>query len=150
MIISEDGVFTHVVADINRPDEVQQDGRGGVTTATYNRLKAGVEVEFQARLLLAQVDPALYDHPLLIDAMEIQLAARLLRRLRTFQEVADSLFADANIKWRLFLEAIAQTTEDGGVIDMVNIVEEGHRPQREPWTSDPNEGVSGFYPKPRR
>lgn len=148
--ISEDGVYTHVVADISRPSDVAQDGRGGVTQDTYNRLRIGVGVEFAARLHMAQVDPVLFDHPLLIDAMELQLAARILRRLRTYQEVADSLFADANIKWRLFLEAVAQTTEDGNAIDLVNIVEDGHRPQREPWTADPNELVSGFYPKSRR
>jgi hypothetical protein len=150
MTLTEDGVWTHLVADLKRPISVTEDGKGGVTVDTFNRLKAGVVVEFTVRCQVAGVDVALYEHPLLIDAMEIQLAARILRRLRVYQEVADSLFADANIKWRLFLEGVAGVSEDGTYIEMINVVEAGHKPQRLPWTPEPNAMVDGFTVHPER
>jgi hypothetical protein len=145
MVLSENGVFAHVVADLERPYKVDQDGRAGITQGTYDRLEQGVKTEFAARLYMAGVPSNLHEHALLVDAMELQLAARILRRLRVYQEVADSLFADSNVKWRLFLEAIAGVTEDGGYIDLVSAVESELETPQVPWTTEPNDLISGFY-----
>jgi hypothetical protein len=149
MTLSEDGVFSHLVADLKRPRDVPEDGRAGITQTTYNRIRASVETEFAAKLHMAGVPVSLHEHPLLNDAAEVQLAARILRRLRTYQEVADSLFADSNVKWRLFLEAVAGVSEDGGYIDLITIEDEGLAPHQRPWLSEPNDLVGGFY-SPKR
>lgn len=150
MTLTEDGVWAHLVADLKRPNEVTKDGQGGITRETYERLEQSVIVEFTARCTLARVPESLRDHPLLKDAMELQLAARILRRLRAYQEVADSLFADANIKWRLFLEAIAKTDESGAHPELIEITEGGHEALRQPWLTEPNALVDGFTKHPER
>ena len=114
LITTEDGVWSHMPDRVRRPAETLRDGDGGVSQSTYDRLNASHKLETEARLRKEGVSITLWGHLLVADYMEMCLAARICRRLRTYQELADSLFADANIKLNLFLEGFAGVAEDIG------------------------------------
>lgn len=114
LAITEDGVFSHMPDKTRRPADTPRDGDGGVSASTYARMVASQLLETEARLRKEGVEQTLWEHLLVQDFMEMCLAARICRRLRTYQELADSLFADANIKLNLFLEGFAGVAEDIG------------------------------------
>ena len=151
IVIDPDKTYIHIPTDIKKPAEVASDGRGGVTLETFNSLAISQQVELEVRLTLAGVPETLWEHALLREAAEMMVAARILRRLRTFQEVGDSLFADANIKLRLFFSGVANVSEEGSGMELVVIEEEGVNKAQRPWLYDPNDLVDGFLtPRPKR
>lgn len=123
--VTEDHVFSNLPEQVQRPNIVQQDGRGGVTEYSFARLIASQLLETEARLRKEGVDPALWGHTLVTEYMEMCVAARVLRRMKQFQEMVDSLFADANIKLNLFLEGFAGVAEDIGPVSTVEFDESG-------------------------
>lgn len=118
--IEVERVFRYIPGEVRRPDETTREGQGGVTMAGFNQLVEGVKAETYAHLKANEVPQELWDHVLLKEYMEMQTAARILRRIRAFQELADSLFADSNIKLRAFLEGVANTPPDVGLGDSVD------------------------------
>lgn len=135
MTITVEGVWLHMPVGIKLPDQVTADGQQGVTANTYQRIADGVEVELSARLAGLQVtDEDLLEHDLLNEAACMWVAARILRKLRTYQEIADSLFADANIKLRVFLENLAGVSEDVGTGATVSVGGEHYLPDPEDWS----------------
>lgn len=119
MTVTEAGVLAYIPSDVKAPDDVMRDGQGGVTRETYDRVVASTITEMTARLDLEGVDSSFRDHSLLNDVLELLVAARLTRKLRVHQETADSLFAEANMKLRLFFEGVVGTTEGEGEISLV-------------------------------
>ncbi|GAA5500463.1 hypothetical protein Dxin01_00184 [Deinococcus xinjiangensis] len=103
---TESGVWAWLPFDVYKPDQVQQDGQRGVTRPTYDYLLDSVETEMSVRLDRAGVPAAKRRHKLLTDAANLFMAAQVARKLKSYQEFANSAFADANIKFRLFLETV--------------------------------------------
>lgn len=110
---NEAGVWAVLPFDIHPPDEVRADGNGGVTRATYELLVTSVETEITVRLDAAGIIPSspLRRHALVRDAANLLVAAQICRKLKSFQDQANSLFADANIKLRLFFLNVAGYSE---------------------------------------
>lgn len=108
-------VYRYIPGEVRRPDEVTREGQGGVTMAGFNQLVEGVKAETYAHLTANNVPQELWQHTLIREYMEMQVAARILRRIRSYQEVADSLFADSNIKLRTFFEGVANIPMDVGI-----------------------------------
>lgn len=104
MTLDVAAVYSHIPANLRMPGEVNRDGEQGITQATYDKIVGDSLVELEAQLDMLGVPEELRQHPLLVSYMELVSAARITRRLRIHQETADSLFADANIRLRLFLE----------------------------------------------
>jgi hypothetical protein len=119
VIATEAAVMAYIPQDVLDPDDVLRDGQGGVTRATYNRIVATTLTELTARLNLEGVESQYRTHALLRDVVDLLVAARICRRMRVHQETADSLFADANIKLRLFFEAVAGVVEGEGELALV-------------------------------
>lgn len=112
MLTSISGVYSHIPANLRPPEDVNVDGQAGITESTYALIQNNTLVELGANLDVYEVPVSLRDHPLLNSAAEMFIAARILRRIRTYQEVADSLFADANVQLRLFYQAVAKIVPD--------------------------------------
>lgn len=123
MTVTVAGVMSYIPGELKFPEDVVRDGQGGVSLETYNRIVANTLVELEARLDLEGIDASYRDHALLNDVAELLVAARITRRLRIHQETADSLFADANMKLRLFYEAVAGIVEGQGDIELVSNTE---------------------------
>ncbi len=107
-------VWYYMPADVRKPDEVAREGQGGVTQAAFEHIKNGVMAETTAILVANGVRAELWGHDLVKDYMLMQVAARILRRIRVYQEVANSLFADSNIRLRNFLEGVVGIAPDVG------------------------------------
>ena len=140
-IILEDNVWTNLPENILRPSVVQVDGKGGVTNYAYERLLKSQLLETEARLRKEGVEQALWSHDLVTEYMEMCVAARILRRMRNYQEIADSLFADANMKLNLFLEGFAGVAEDIGPVAAVEFEDE---PGTSEWLPDRKFVYNGF------
>lgn len=112
--IDVERVYRYIPGEVRRPDEVTREGQGGVTMAGYNQLAEGVKAETYAHLSSNGVPSDLWGHILIREYMEMQVAARILRRIRAFQELADSLFADSNIKLKTFFSGVANIPLDVG------------------------------------
>ncbi len=117
--VGVDEVWYYMPADVRRPEEVVREGQGGVTLAAFRHIKEGVKAEAVSVLRANGVPEAIWDHPLVRDYIILQIAARVLRRVRAYQELADSLFADSNIKLRSFMEGVAGIAPDAGTGDWV-------------------------------
>jgi hypothetical protein len=113
------GVRAYIPMELQHPDDVEKDGQGGVTRDTYDRIVYNTKVELRARLDFEGVAMVHRDHDLLNDVAELLVAARICRRMRIHQETADSLFAEANMKLRIFYESIAGVIEGEGEIELV-------------------------------
>lgn len=107
----EDQVFSLLPFDMRRPDQVTADGQGGVTRRTFDYLTNSVEAELLVRIESAGVSRTLYGHPLLRDAANLLVAAQIARKNKAFIDSANSFFADANIKLRLFFDNVAGYSE---------------------------------------
>lgn len=117
--VLEQNVFLALPENVRKPDMVLEDGKGGVTRYAYDRLVRSQLLETEARLRKEGVETALWSHELVTEYMELCIGARVLRRIKVYQELADSLFADANIKLNLFLEGFAGVAEDIGPVSAV-------------------------------
>ncbi|ABU96924.1 hypothetical protein [Thermus phage P23-45] len=117
--VSVDEVWYYMPAEVRRPEEVVREGQGGVSLAAFRHIKNGVMAEAASHLKANGVPEGLWNHELIRDYILMQIAARILRRVRAYQELADSLFADSNIKLRAFLEGVAQVAPDVGTGDWV-------------------------------
>ena len=73
--------------------------------------------------------------------MELCVAARVLRRMKVYQDMVDSLFADANIKLNLFLAGFAGIAEDIGPVAAVEFEDE---PGSSPWLPQSGYVYRGF------
>lgn len=111
MYASERGVFSVLPFGIKSPDDVRIDGEQGVTRETYTRLLDSVETEITVRLDAGRVPTQLRRHKLIVQAADRLMAAQIARKMKSYQELANSLFADANIKLRLFFESVHGTPE---------------------------------------
>lgn len=143
MTVSEEGVWLYIPTDLPKPSAAP-DRAGNVGQAEYDRLKNGVLIELEVRFHSAGIPQDLWQHTLVRDAAEMMIAARILRRIRTYQDVSDSLFADANVKLRLFFEGVAGKSENGTGIEMLIIGEEGVDRAQQPWLPNANDLVDGF------
>lgn len=112
-------VWMNLPETVMTPERVQVDGKGGVTLDTFNRLVRSQKLETEARLRKEGVEQDLWGHEMVTEYMELCVAARVLRRMRNYQEMVDSLFADANIKLNLFLSGFANIAEDIGPVAAV-------------------------------
>lgn len=145
--ITEAGVWFHIPADIPLPSQAP-DRPGAIRAAEFERLKSGVLTELAVRFTRSQAEEAHWGHDLVRDASEMLVAARILRRVRSYQEIADSLFADANVKIRLWFEGVVGKDEHGTGAELLVIGEEGVDQAQRPWLHDPNDMVDGFRPLP--
>ena len=137
-----EAVLSYVPGELTHPQAVMRDGQGGVSEETYGRLVNNTLVELEARLDLEDVPEALRQHQLLTDVSELLIAARICRRMRIHQETADSLFAEANMKLRLYFEAIAGVIEGAGRIELV-----GDTVAPDPWEIDLSDLAGAFLEK---
>lgn len=134
-----DDVWVHMPdPKIKRPPDVSP-GQPGVDEFSYNRIHRSTMLELQARMRANQVPEEHWDNELLNDAFSMMVCARMLRRMRSYQEVADSLFADANIKIRLFMEGVVGIVEDAGTIETVST-----ESTVSPWLPNVTDWVNGF------
>ena len=108
-------VWYYLPAEVRKPEEVVREGQGGVTLPAFNHIMQGVRAEAAAHLSTNGIPVTLWSHSLLQDYIAMQVAARILRRIRSYQELANSLFADSNIKLRAFMESEAQVAPDAGM-----------------------------------
>jgi len=120
VVVTVSGVLSYVPIELKAPEEVTRDGQGGVSEETYFKLVNNTTVELDARLNMESVPAALRNHELLNDVAELLVAARICRRMRIHQETADSLFAEANMKLRLFFESVAGVVEGESDIELVS------------------------------
>lgn len=112
MFASEDGVFALLPFDMKRPLDVLKDGQGGVTQATWDSLLEDVETEMQVRLDAEGVPAPERSHQLIVGAANRFLAAQVCRKNKVYQEQANSFFADANIKLKLFFQKVMRREEE--------------------------------------
>jgi hypothetical protein len=113
--VDPDRVYSYIPAEIKRHVNVVADGQGGITSDTYDVFVNDVEDEIQTRLLgidittltstYTQAQKDLVDRTL-ITASSLLVAAKICRRLKSYTEISNSLFADANIKLRLVFEKL--------------------------------------------
>lgn len=118
-----------------------------IDTNMYDRLKSRVVNELTARIAGAGADPSLLNHPILVSAAEAFIAARILRVTRSYAELGDSLFAEANILLRQFFEDVALVAESGSGAEIIVIdeTEFGGSESNNPWLPNPNYAVSGWF-----
>lgn len=107
----EEQVFSLLPFDMRRPEQVSADGQGGVTRKTFDYLTDSVEAEILVRLEAAGVSRSLYSHSLVRDAANLLVAAQITRKNKAYIESANSFFADANIKLRLFFDNVVGYSE---------------------------------------
>lgn len=111
MYSTEEGVTSVLPFNMKRPDEVRIDGEQGVTRPTYDLLLDSVETEITVRLDSAGVTASMRRHKLITQAADRLMAAQIARKMKTFQDLANSLFAEANVKLRLFFDGVHGTSE---------------------------------------
>lgn len=121
--VTVQNVWTNLPENILIPERVQVDGKGGVTEYSFGRLVTSQLLETEARLRKEGVELALWGHAMILEYMELCVAARVLRRMKVYQDIVDSLFADANIKLNLFLAGFAGVAEDIGPVAAVEFEE---------------------------
>lgn len=107
----EDQIFSLMPFDMRRPEQVAADGQGGVTRRTFDYLVESVETEILVRLETAGVPVNLYTHGLIRDAANLLVAAQISRKNKAYLDTANSYFADANVKLRLFFDNVAGYSE---------------------------------------
>lgn len=117
--ISEDYVFALLPFDVKRPADVRVDGQGGITPATYAMLVDSVMTELEVRLTKGAVPTAQQEHKLLQQAGALLVAGAICRKLKTYQDQANSMFADANVKIRLFFDGVMGSSEGGQSAEVV-------------------------------
>ena len=115
--ITEQEVFGRLPFQIRPPAQVTQDGSGGIMASTWMMLSSSVETEIEVRLSAAGL--AQVEHPLIRDAANLMMAAQVCRRIQAYKEMADSYFAEANVKLRLYFDKVARVSEDQGAAQMV-------------------------------
>lgn len=139
--ITVEGVWVNLPENVMTPERVTVDGKGGVTESTFARFIASQHLETEARLRKEGVEQTLWGHPLVTEYMEMCVAARVLRRMRNYQEIVDSLFADANIKLNLFLSGFANIAEDIGPVAAVEFED---TPGQSEWLPNSKYVYDGF------
>lgn len=91
-------VWAHMPPEVQRPEHVTVDGKGGVTLATFNSLQtyalAQANQHLQSRFALALPNPIPVGTPLRM-ALSQLIAAYVLRRFQAYQTLAKDLFANA-------------------------------------------------------
>lgn len=91
-------VWAHVPPEVQRPESVTVDGKGGVTLATFNSLQAyalaQADQHLQSRFALALPNPIPTGTPLRM-ALSQLVAAYVLRRFQAYQALAKDLFSNA-------------------------------------------------------
>ena len=109
--VDEDAVLSLTPFSLLPPAQVSRDGDGGVTEATWDRLRETVDVELEVRLQAAGVISTLWRHKLVLHAANLLMSAQICRRMQAYQETANSYFAEANVKLRLFFDKVAKVSE---------------------------------------
>lgn len=113
-VIPEDMVFSFVPFGMKRPEQVSQDGQAGITRKTYDILLDSIQTELQARMRSSKIPLERWGDPLVVQAGALMMAANICRKVGTYRDHADALFADANIKYRLFYSSVMGYDEGGG------------------------------------
>lgn len=92
-------VWRHVPPEINTPDKVTVDGKGGVTQQTYDALvqyaEAQADIHLQSRYGLTLPAVIASEDVTLKLALSQLVAAYILRTLKAYQAISKDLFANA-------------------------------------------------------